>query len=351
MQIQKNFSLKPYNTFGIDVKAQYFSPFADVEQLTELIIHLGTQLRTNDSPKESSRTRLRTFILGGGSNILFSKDFDGLVLKNEIKGIGKIKEDDEHIYVRAGAGENWHQFVLFCIKNNWAGIENLSLIPGNVGATPMQNIGAYGVEIKEVFHELKAFHLHEKTNYIFGLKDCDFGYRDSVFKNKYKDQFVITEVTYRLNKIPRYHTGYGAVSQELEKMGVTELSVAAISQAVINIRTSKLPDPAEIGNAGSFFKNPSIPGDQFEKLKSEFPNIVGYNNNDGTIKLAAGWLIEQCGWKGYRKGDAGCHQKQALVLVNYGNATGKDIYELSEQILRSVKDKFDVVLEREVNVV
>ena len=342
MQIHENFSLKPYNTFTIDANARYFATFSNVEQLTELITY-RKGLTTNDS-------RLSTLILGGGSNILFSKDFEGLVLKNEIKGIAKIKEDDEYIYVRAGAGENWHQFVLFCIKNNWAGIENLSLIPGNVGATPMQNIGAYGVEIKEVFHELKAFHLHEKTNHIFGLKDCHFGYRDSVFKNKYKDQFVITEVTYRLNKIPKYHTGYGAVAQELERMGVTKLSIATISQAVINIRTSKLPDPAEIGNAGSFFKNPSIPRDQFEKLKSEFPNIVGYKNNDGSIKLAAGWLIEQCGWKGYRKGDAGCHQNQALVLVNYGHATGQEIYELSEQILRTVKDKFDVVLEREVNV-
>jgi UDP-N-acetylmuramate dehydrogenase len=302
------------------------------------------RLTTNDY-------RLSTFILGGGSNILFSKDFDGLVLKNEMKGIEKTKEDNEHVYVTAGAGENWHHFVLVCIKNNWAGVENLSLIPGNVGATPMQNIGAYGVEIKEVFHELKAFHLYEKANYTFGLNDCQFGYRDSVFKKKYKDQFVITEVTYRLNKNPKYNTTYGAVEQELEKMQVTELSIAAISQAVVNIRTSKLPDPAEIGNAGSFFKNPSIAKEQFEKLKSEFPNIVGYKNDDGTIKLAAGWLIQQCGWKGYRKGDAGCHQKQALVLVNYGQASGKEIYDLSEEIEKSVKEKFGVTLEREVNII
>ena len=362
MQIHENFSLKRYNTFAIDVKARYFASFSNTEQLTDLIAN-RSQLTTNDSPKESSRTRLTTFLLGGGSNILFTKDFDGLVLKNEVKGIEKIKEDSDYVYVKVGAGENWHQFVLFCIKNSWAGVENLSLIPGNVGATPMQNIGAYGVEIKEVFHELKAFHLHEKTNYTFGLNDCRFGYRDSVFKNKYKDQFVITEVTFRLNKIPKYHTSYGAVAQELEKMGVTELSIAAISQAVINIRTSKLPDPAEIGNAGSFFKNPSISRAQFEKLKSVFPNIVGYRNDDGTIKLAAGWLIEQCGpgnsdtyrngtsWKGYRRGDAGCHQKQALVLVNYGNATGKEIYDLSEQIKQSVQQKFGVILEGEVNII
>src|SRR6266487_2795031 len=349
MQIQENFSLRPYNTFGIDAKAKYFSVFSNVEQLTELLTHYS---------------QVKTLILGGGSNILFTKDFDGLVLKNEIKGFEKIKETDlpagrdkEYVYVIVGAGENWHQFVLFCLKNNWAGVENLSLIPGNVGASPMQNIGAYGVEIKELFHELRAFHLQEKSNYTFGLKDCQFGYRDSVFKNKYKDQFVILDVTYRLNKIPKYNTSYGAVEHELERMGVKELNIAAISQAVINIRTSKLPDPAVIGNAGSFFKNPSIDKGQFQNLKSRFTNIVGYENPGGNIKLAAAWLIEQCGpgdsvsWKGFRRGDAGCHEKQPLVLVNYGNAAGKEVYELSEEIKQSVTEKFEVELEREVNIV
>src|SRR5207249_966535 len=297
MQIQQNFSPKTYNTFGIDVQARYFSPFSNVEQLTQL--SKGVLADTNHhSPFTIHNSPLTTFVLGGGSNILFTKDFDGLVLKNDIRGIEKIKEDNEHIYVRVGAGENWHQFVLFCIKNNWAGVENLSLIPGNVGASPMQNIGAYGVEIKEVFHELKAFHLHEKALYTFGLKDCQFGYRDSIFKNTYKDQFVITDVTYRLNKFPNYNTSYGAVEQELERMGVKQLSIAAISQAVINIRTSKLPDPAEIGNAGSFFKNPSISKEKFQDLTSNpdsyrGQNIVGYENMDGTVKLAAAWLIEQ----------------------------------------------------------
>ncbi len=336
MQIQENFSLKPYNTFGIDAKARYFSVFSNVEQLTQLTTH---------------NSRLTPFILGGGSNILFIKDFDGLVLKNEIKGIERIKENSDHVYVRVGAGENWHRFVLSCIKNNWAGIENLSLIPGNVGASPMQNIGAYGVEIKEVFHDLKAFHLHEKINYHFGLKDCEFGYRDSVFKKKYKDQFAILDVTYRLNKVPKYNTSYGVVEQELERMGVKELSIAAISQAVINIRTSKLPDPAVIGNAGSFFKNPTIAKEKFLELKSRFQNITGYENPGGSIKLAAAWLIEQCGWKGFRRGDAGCHEKQALVLVNYGNAGGNEIYDLSEEIRESVKDRFEVELEREVNII
>jgi len=349
MQIQENFSLKPYNTFGIDAKAKYFSVFSNVEQLTELITRYS---------------RVKTLILGGGSNILFTQDFDGLVLKNEIKGIENIKEpalpagrDKEYVYVKVGAGENWHQFILFCIKNNWAGVENLSLIPGNVGASPMQNIGAYGVEIKELFHELRAFHLQEKSNYTFGLKDCQFGYRDSVFKNKYKDQFVILDVTYRLNKIPKYNTSYGAVEHELERMAVQDLSIAAISQAVINITTSKLPDPAVIGNAGSFFKNPSINKEKFQNLKAKFQNINGYENLDGSIKLAAAWLIEHCGphgsetWKGFRRGDAGCHEKQPLVLVNYGNAAGKEVYELSEEIKQSVTEKFGIELEREVNII
>jgi UDP-N-acetylmuramate dehydrogenase len=336
MQIQSNFSLKPYNTFGIDAKAKYFSSFSGIEQLKELLDH---------------SQQVATFILGGGSNILFTKDFDGHVLKNDIRGIAKINEDDEYVYVKVGAGENWHQFVLFCIQNSWQGIENLSLIPGNVGASPMQNIGAYGVEIKEVFLELDAFYLRDKSVHKFNLADCEFGYRESVFKSKYKDQFVILDVTYRLNKIPRYNTSYGAVEKELQRMKVTDLSIAAISQAIINIRTSKLPDPAVIGNAGSFFKNPSVPKDKFGKLKTEFHDVVGYENSDGTIKLAAGWLIEQCGWKGFRRGDAGCYVKQALVLVNYGNASGKEIYDLSEEVFQSVKNKFGVELEREVNTI
>jgi len=343
MQIQENFSLKSYNTFRIEAKAKYFSTFSNVEQLNELL--------TNDLPIGQAGYRLPTLILGGGSNILFTKDYEGLVLKNEIKGMEVVKEDDEHVYVRTGAGENWHLFVLHCIKNNWAGVENLSLVPGNVGASPMQNIGAYGVEIREVFHELKAFHLKEKANYTFTLKDCGFGYRDSVFKNKYKDQFVILNVTYRLNKKPKFNTSYGAIEKELERMGVKELSIQAISQAVINIRSSKLPDPAVVGNAGSFFKNPSVAKEKFQQLQSQFPNIVGNENADGTIKLAAAWLIEQCGWKGFRRGDAGCHEKQALVLVNYGNAKGEEIYRLSDEIMQSVKEKFDVALEREVNII
>jgi UDP-N-acetylmuramate dehydrogenase len=296
-------------------------------------------------------------VLGGGSNILFTADFDGIVLKNEIRCIEKVKEDSEFVYVKAGAGENWHGFVMHCIESNWAGAENLSLIPGCVGASPMQNIGAYGVEVKDIFHELTAFHLEEKCNYKFSLKDCGFGYRESVFKNKYKDQFVILNVTYRLRKTPQFHTSYGAIREELANMNIKELNIRAISQAVINIRSSKLPDPKEIGNAGSFFKNPSVPEVDFRELKSRFPDIVGYDNGDGSFKLAAGWLIEHCGpgadisWKGYMEGDAGVHAKQALVLVNQGAATGRQLCELSEKIASSVMDKFHVKLEREVNIV
>ncbi|MES1218476.1 MAG: UDP-N-acetylmuramate dehydrogenase [Bacteroidota bacterium] len=342
MQIQENFSLKAHNTFGIDTHAKFFSTFRNTEELTELL---------------AQNPGLRTLILGGGSNILFIKDFDGIVLKNEIKGIEVVKQDTESIYVKVGGGENWHQFVLHCIENNWAGVENLSLIPGNTGASPMQNIGAYGVEIKEVFHELKAFHIDEKSNYTFGLKDCEFGYRESIFKSRYKDQFVILNVVFKLSKKPTFNVKYGAIEQELEKMGVKELTIKDISQAVINIRSSKLPDPKVIGNAGSFFKNPSVAKQKFDQLKIDFPGTVGYENADGSVKLAAGWLIEQCGprdfvsWKGFRDGDAGVHAKQALVLVNYNNAKGDEIYNLSGKIIESVQSKFGVTLEREVNII
>ncbi len=342
MNIEQDFSLKPYNTFGIESYAKYFARFGSVAELEEYFA--PGQFSTLNS-------QFSTLILGGGSNILFTQNFDGLVLKNELKGIELVKEDAEHVYLKAGAGENWHRFVQYCIQKNLAGVENLSLIPGNVGASPMQNIGAYGVEIKDVFHSLEAFHLDDKKIITFNLQDCEFGYRESVFKGKYKGQFVITSVTYRLNKKPSFNISYGAITQELETMGVIDLSIANISEAVINIRRSKLPDPAEIGNAGSFFKNPEIGNEQFVQLKEQFPAIVGYDLHNGKTKLAAGWLIEQCGWKGYRKGDAGCHSKQALVLVNYGNAKGEEIYNLSNEIIASVKEKFGVALQREVNIV
>ncbi len=341
MQIQENISLKKYNTFGIDVQAAYFSNFKTVDEAIELLEQKHLSLITHHS----------SLVLGGGSNILFTGNFNGLVLKNEIGGIEKVKEDETYVYIKAGAGVNWHQLVLHCIQNNWAGVENLSLIPGNVGASPMQNIGAYGVEIKDVFYELEALHVEDKNIVQFNLNDCAFGYRESVFKRKYKNQFIITGLTYRLNKKPVFNTSYGAIEEELEKMNIKELSIQAVSQAVVNIRSSKLPNPVEIGNAGSFFKNPEIDKTLFEKLKSTDEKIVGYSLENGKVKLAAGWLIEQCGWKGYRKGDAGCHSRQALVLVNYGNAAGEEIYSLSGEIIQSVKEKFGVELEREVNVI
>ncbi|MEP6676245.1 MAG: UDP-N-acetylmuramate dehydrogenase [Ferruginibacter sp.] len=348
MELQQNFSLKHYNTFGIDVSAKYFALFTSVDELAELLNHASTLNHLNPkllNPKPSN------LILGGGSNLLFTKNYDGLVLKNELKGIQKIHEDETHIYIKAGAGENWHRFVLYCIQHNYAGAENLSLIPGNVGASPMQNIGAYGVEIKDIFHELTALHRAEKKIVTFNLNDCRFGYRESVFKNKFKDQFVITDVTYKLNKQPKLNTAYGAIEQELQRMNIKDPGIKDVSDAVINIRRSKLPDPAVTGNAGSFFKNPSVTNEQYTILKENFPEMIGYALPNGFTKLAAGWLIEQCGWKGVRKGDAGCHPKQALVLVNYGHAKGTDIFDLSEEILQSVKQKFNVVLEREVNII
>jgi UDP-N-acetylmuramate dehydrogenase len=336
MQLTENKPLKSLNTFAIGANARYFAAFGDVDELKELLVAKG------DYP---------LLILGGGSNILLTRDIEGYVLQNSVKGIREIREDNEYVYVECGAGENWHQFVLHCISRNWGGVENLSLIPGSVGASPMQNIGAYGVEIKDVFHSLEAFELETGKLVQFTNNDCGFGYRDSVFKNSLRDKYVIMKVTFRLRKKPLFNTSYGAIKEELEKMGVRELSVKAISDAVIRIRTSKLPDPALVGNAGSFFKNPTVSRHAFETLQQRFPGVVSYALPGGQFKLAAGWLIEQCGWKGFRRGDAGCHARQALVLVNYGNATGKEIEALGNEIMQSVKDRFDVSLEREVNIV
>ena len=332
--ISENVSLKAYNTFGIDARARWMAGFGSADALGELVEWAGGR---------------KLMVLGGGSNVLLTGDVDGLVLRNEVKGIALVDEDEDYVYVKAGAGENWDGFVQYCIGRDWAGVENLSLIPGSVGAAPMQNIGAYGVEIKEVFFGLEAWSLAEKKVRIFTLNDCAFGYRESVFKRELKGQFVILSVTFRLRKKPVFHTSYGALREQLAGQ---ELSIRAVSEAVIRIRRSKLPDPAVIGNAGSFFKNPTIPDEQFERLQAEFPAIVGYRNaGTDTTKLAAGWLIEQCGWKGFRRGDAGVHAQQALVLVNYGGATGEQIYALSESVLQSVQDRFGVLLEREVNLI
>jgi UDP-N-acetylmuramate dehydrogenase len=336
-KIIENASLRPYNTFGIDVRARWLVEFATKEDLGELVEWGGER---------------RRLVLGGGSNILLTRDVDGLVLRNRIGGIELVDEDEDYVYVRVGAGESWHGFVEYCVGRGWAGVENLSLIPGSVGAAPMQNIGAYGVELKEVFFELEAFNIAGRKVYMFSGNDCEFGYRESVFKRRFQGEFVILSVTFRLFKKPVFKTSYGAIGEQLGRMGVTAPSIRAISQAVIAIRRSKLPDPAEIGNAGSFFKNPTIADEQFEALKLEFPAIVGYRNmGTDTTKLAAGWLIEQCGWKGFRRGDAGVHSRQALVLVNYGYATGREIYDLSEEVMHSVRSTFGVELEREVNII
>lgn len=335
-----DYPLQPLNTFGMNVRAEKFAAFDSVSALQELLEAMQTESISDPG----------SLILGGGSNILFTRDVPGFVLHNNIRGIAVVKEDKDFVYVQAGAGESWHGFVMHCIEQNLAGVENLALIPGRVGASPMQNIGAYGVEIKDLFHSLEAIHRQTGERIIFTAADCAFGYRESVFKQQYKNQFVITSVTYALRKQPQFQTSYGAIQQELERMGVTALSIRAIADAVIRIRQSKLPDPAVIGNAGSFFKNPEIPLAQFESLQARFPSIVGYPVTTHLVKLAAGWLIEQCGWKGYRRGDAGCHEKQALVLVNYGHANGSEIVQLSEAIIQSVQEKFQVTLVPEVNV-
>jgi UDP-N-acetylmuramate dehydrogenase len=334
---EQNKSLKPFNTFGIDASAKHFVQVTSVEELRTV----------SDSSLFKENPVL---ILGGGSNILLTKNFEGLVVKINLPGISLINEDEHHYYVKAGAGEVWHNLVKFCIENNYAGIENLSLIPGNVGAAPMQNIGAYGMELKDVFYNLDAFFPATEEIKTFDKPECNFGYRESIFKHELKNKCVITSVTFRLLKQPEFNTSYGAIEEELRKMNIKNLSIKAISDAVINIRSSKLPNPAEIGNAGSFFKNPVINSSHFENLKNKFPDIIGYPAGEGQRKVAAGWLIEKAGWKGKTMGNYGVHKKQALVLVNYGGATGNEIYKLSQDILNDIKSKFEIELEREVNI-
>ena len=336
MEIFQNHSLKPYNTFGIEAKAQFFAEFTSLDELKTLLQKFINQ------PK---------LILGGGSNILLTKDFEGIVLKNNILGIEQIKEDEQHVYLKVGAGENWHQFVLYCIAHNFAGIENLSLIPGTVGAAPMQNIGAYGIEIKEVIEDVEAVHIQDLEETHFSNQDCKFGYRESIFKHAVKGQYIITNVLFRLNKQPTFNVSYGAIQQTLKEMDISALSIKAISDAVIQIRQSKLPDPQEIGNAGSFFKNPEIPVKQFELLKNKYPNIPSYPVNEHLIKVPAGWLIDQAGWKGKRMGAIGVHDRQALVLVNHGGGEGSTILELSKKIQESVLDKYGIHLHPEINII
>ena len=333
MELLHHQSLRPYNTFGLDATAAHLLTLTDPSQLPEITGITNHRL-----------------ILGGGSNVLFTQDFPGLVLLNRLKGIAVEKEDSDHVWIRVQAGEVWHDLVLFAIGNGWGGIENLALIPGTTGASPIQNIGAYGVEVKETIEEVAAWHWEEKTFTTLKNHECSFGYRDSIFKHALKGKVLVTSVLFKLRKHPELRTTYGAITQELEAMKL-EPSVQHIAQAVINIRRSKLPDPAVIGNAGSFFKNPTIPLTQYQSLLVRHPLMPSYPVSDTLVKVPAGWLIEQCGLKGYRDGDAGVHARQALVLVNYGGASGAAIWALSSKVVATVQQEFGIELEREVQVI
>jgi UDP-N-acetylmuramate dehydrogenase len=328
--------LKPFNSFGISAIANEFIEIASFDQLKLLI----------------QSQKLNNFlVLGGGSNILFTKDFDGLILKNQLLGISVLEENNETVLVKAAGGENWHNFVRHCVSNGWGGIENLSLIPGSVGAAPLQNIGAYGVEIKESLVSLEAINLLTGELKTFNNEQCQFGYRESIFKHQLKGQYFICSVTFKLNKNAVPNISYGDISKVLNEWNILQPDIADVSDAVIHIRTSKLPDPALIGNAGSFFKNPVIDLSKFLDLQKRFPDIKSFPAADGKIKIPAAWLIEQCGFKGKRFGNVGVHENQALVLVNYGGGTGKDILELSKRIIESVKEKFGIELQTEVNII
>lgn len=337
VQLKENVSLQQMNTFGIEVKANYFASFSTENELITLL---------KDDIVNSKKMR----ILGGGSNILLTADVDHVVLKNELKGIEELSQDKEFVKVRVAAGESWHDFVVWCVERDFQGAENMSLIPGTVGAAPMQNIGAYGAEAKDIIEYVHAIKISDGTKHIFNNERCHFGYRESIFKNEVNGQYIITAVDFKLNKVPQFNISYGAIKDILAENKVEQLTCKAISDAVIAIRKSKLPDPKDIGNSGSFFKNPEIAVEKYAILKDKFPDMPSYPVSESIVKVPAGWLIEQCQWKGYRKNDYGVHAKQALVLVNYGSATGQEIYELSSQILESVKEKFDITLSREVNI-
>jgi UDP-N-acetylmuramate dehydrogenase len=337
LQIQENVSLKNFNTFGIDVSAKYFVEINHEDDLVELFMDPQWQ-------------HVRRLVMGGGSNMLLKNDFDGLIIRINIRGI-EHRINHNEVFVEAGAGEVWNDLVNYCVDRGYAGIENLSLIPGSVGASPVQNIGAYGVELKDVFRSCKAFELATGQFKTFELEDCHFGYRESIFKGELKEKYVIVSVKLHLSLIPNINLKYGAIEQELVNRNITEPTIKDVSKVVSHIRVSKLPDPSTIGNAGSFFKNPVITTDQFAEVQAKFPDTVHYSAGEGMVKLAAGWLIEQCGWKGKVVGHTGTWKNQALVLVNHGGATGEEVYSLSSQIIDSVYTKFGVLLEREVNII
>ena len=337
LQFEKNVDLLPHNTFGISAIAKEF-------------VRLDESAHVEEALEYVRKTKINHLVLGGGSNILFTQNVDALVLQNRLFGIELEKEDGMHVYVRVAAGENWHNFVLHCIRNKWAGVENLSLIPGCVGASPMQNIGAYGVEMSSVLHYVEAVNIYTSERQTFSLSDCELGYRESIFKRKEKGNWFITHVGFKLNKRPVFHIEYGAIAEELDKMEIDTLSIKHISQAVIAIRSSKLPDPKVLGNAGSFFKNPTVDLSVLRAIQTHDEKIPFYPVNENTVKIPAGYMIEHAGWKGKRVGNCGVHEKQALVLVNYGGATGHEIFTLSTAVMTDVKNKYGIELEREVNV-
>ena len=339
MNIQENYSLKNHNTFGVEVSAKYFAEIKSLDQLTQILRNTSVQ-------------KFKMLFLGGGSNVLFTQDFDGVVLQLNLKGISEKILNDNEVLVTSQAGENWHEFVQFCLDKDYGGLENLSLIPGNVGTSPMQNIGAYGTEIKDTFVSCKVLNLETLVVEEFNHEKCNFGYRESIFKREGKEKYVILEVTFKLTRKEHLiKTEYGAIQSELKNLGIENPTIQEVSQAVINIRQSKLPDPKVIGNAGSFFKNPSISMEQFLEVQKIDPEMPNYPQGD-LVKVPAGWLIEQCGWKGKQIGNVASHELQSLVIVNKtGLASGKEIYDFSTMIIESVKEKFGIELEREVNII
>ncbi len=332
--MQTNIDLKGYTTFGVSSIASHFATFSTIEEARELV-------------KNNTRELL---VLGGGSNLLLTKNFEGLVVKNEIKGITCVELNQNDVILKVGAGEVWHEFVIYTIENNYYGIENMSLIPGSVGASPMQNIGAYGVEIKDVFEKLEALEIASGKIHTFSKEECAFGYRESVFKRNLKGKYIITNVFFRLSLQENLNTKYGAIEAELASKGITKATTKEVSDAVIAIRSSKLPNPVELGNAGSFFKNPVVPVEILNQIKINYKNVPSYPVDDHSVKIPAGWLIETAGWKGKQVGNCGVHKNQALVLVNYGGANGNEILALSTEIIEDIKTKFGIELEREVNI-
>lgn len=336
MKAKTDFSLKPFNTFGIDVKAKQFLDIENFDELKQVLKYFYTE---------------EIFVLGGGSNMLLTQDIDKTVIHINNKGISIINTTENKVIIDVEAGENWHEFVSWTVNNGFGGLENLSLIPGNVGTSPVQNIGAYGVELKDVFVSCDAIHRQTLDLKTFSNQDCKFGYRQSKFKNELKNQYIITKVRFELTKNQhKIKTEYGAIQDELAKLNIDHATPKDVALAVINIRQSKLPDPKKIGNSGSFFKNPIVKKNKADSLKAKFPDMPSYQIDENSIKVPAGWLIDQCGLKGFRDADAGVHKKQALVLVNYGNASGQDILNLSKKVQKDVLDKFEIELEAEVNI-